>query len=162
MKVSDVMMSDPAFCVPESNIGEAVEMLWNHNCGILPVVNAAGKVIGVITDRDVAIAMGTRGRRAGELRVGDVVPERVYTCGANEDIRAALATMARQRLRRLPVVNNQGRLEGLLSMDDIIIHFEKLAGEDQISSEEIVDTLQKIYGPKLPVAIRKRVLATAG
>ena len=60
MKVKDAMSKTPVFCRLETNLGSAVEMLWNHNCGMLPVVDAQRQVVGVITDRDIAIALGTR------------------------------------------------------------------------------------------------------
>lgn len=58
MKVKDVMVGTPASCTTETNLGAAVEVLWNQNCGILPVVNEEEKVIGVVTDRDMCIALG--------------------------------------------------------------------------------------------------------
>src|SRR5574340_880164 len=62
MKVADVMMGTPASCTETTNLAAAVEILWERNCGIVPVVNPDGKVTGVVTDRDICIALGTRNR----------------------------------------------------------------------------------------------------
>ena len=71
MKVKDVMTQPAVCCAPGTNVGEAVELMWVHNCGTLPVTGTGGKLEGIVTDRDISIAMGTRNRLAGELTVGE-------------------------------------------------------------------------------------------
>ena len=154
MKVQDVMMRTPASCTPETNLGAAVEILWDRNCGMLPVVDARQRVIGVITDRDLCVALGTHNRLPGEITVGEVLSGEAFTCGAEDDIHAALHTMAHKKVRRLPVVNQDGVLEGILSMDNVVLHAE-LGGRNQfaeLSQEDVVKTLKQIYGPRLPQA----------
>ena len=73
MKVKEIMMGTPCYCHPETNLGSATELMWNANCGFLPVESADGKVVGVITDRDICIALGTRNRPAGEVTVAEVL-----------------------------------------------------------------------------------------
>jgi CBS domain-containing protein len=93
MKVQDAMMRTPAYCSPETNLGSAIEMLWERNCGILPIVDAQEKVIGVVTDRDLCVALGTRNRLAGQITVGEVATGEVHSCRGNDDIHTALQTM---------------------------------------------------------------------
>jgi len=152
MKVEDVMMRTAVSCTPETNLGCAIELLWTRNCGMLPVVDAAKKVIGVVTDRDLSIAMGTRNRLPGEITVGSVMREEPATCHPEDDIRSALAAMASRKVRRLPVVNRKGALEGLLSMDDVILHTDvgNWARSAELSQDEVIRTLRQIYGPTLP------------
>lgn len=114
------MMTAPARCTPEINLGAAVEILWNENCGILPVVDGDEKVISVITERDICIALGTRNRLPGEITVGDVATHRAICCSSHDDVRSALAKMVEAKVRRLPVVNAEGKLEGILTMDHIV------------------------------------------
>jgi CBS domain-containing protein len=161
MKVSDVMTRTPAFCTPETNLGSAVEVLWNRNCGILPVVNSDQQVISVITDRDICIALGTRNRLPGELTVGDVATQRAICCGAEEDVRSALGRMAEAKVRRLPVVSADGRLEGLLSVEDVIgrTNPEPAAKGTGLASEDVLSTLRKLYAPQLPQTVRKAAVA---
>jgi CBS domain-containing protein len=156
MKVQDLMISDPVFCTPELNLGAAVEMLSKYNCGILPVVDAAGKVTGVVTDRDICIGLGMRNQSAAEIVVGELASPAVYVCKAQDDVRSALQTMAQKRVRRLPVVDAAGKLVGILSIDDIILHVKALGTyPDGPTNEEVVDSLRQIYGMKLPAVVPK-------
>lgn len=160
MKVQDLMISDPVFCTPETNLASAVEMLQNYNCGILPVVDAAGKVTGVVTDRDICIALGTRNQSAAQITVRELASPAVYVCKAQDDVRSALQTMAQRKVRRLPVVDAAGKLAGILSMDDIIIHVKTTLGThaDGPTNEEVLDTLRKVYGMKLPAVVPKHAV----
>ena len=162
MRVEAVMMRTPVCCGPETNLGAATELLWSRNCGMLPVVDAQQKVIGVITDRDLCIALGTRNQLAGEVAVGDVMSGTVYSCRPEDDIHAALDAMAQNRVRRLPVVNKEGHLEGILSMDNIVLHADAAgAGKTaELAPRDIVVTLQRIYGPRVPQVVQTRA-ATA-
>jgi CBS domain-containing protein len=158
MKVKDVMMRMPAVCDAGANVGTAVEILWNRNCGILPIVNSQRKVVGVVTDRDLCIALGTRNRLPSEITVDQVASGKVFSCKPDDDIRDALNTMARQKVRRLPVVNKAGALEGILSMDDVILHSEGgVAGKtSELSYDAVVNALKQVYLPELPAVLRQK------
>lgn len=157
MKVKDVMTQSAVCCGLETNVGRAVELMWNRNVGMLPVVDGDGKLIGVVTDRDICIAMGTRNRLSGELNVGEVAIGKVFTCKPNDDVHEALHEMGNHQVRRLPVVNDQGVLQGVLSMDDLILHSEvgKLRGACELSSEEVASTLKKVYGLQQSIVASK-------
>jgi CBS domain-containing protein len=156
MKVEDVMMRTAASCSRETNLGAAVEILWNRNCGILPVVNAELKVIGVITDRDICIALGTRNRLPGEITVGELASGKLCACRPEDDIRSALALIAEAKVRRLPVLTADGKLEGIPSMDDIVGHAEARGkAANELSNDDVVETLKAIYRPHLPEVIKR-------
>lgn len=162
MKVKDVMMGTPAVCRAESNLGEAVEILWDRNCGILPVVNGDSKVIGVVTDRDICIALGTRNRLPGEITAGELISGKLFTCEPDDDIRIALATMAQEKVRRLPVVDAKGKLQGILSMDNVVLHAMP-AGPGktpELSFEHVALTLKKLYGLQVPQLVQKKSAAS--
>jgi len=147
MKVKDVMTRQAVCCSPATNVGAAVELLWVYDCGMLPIVGPDGKLAGLVTDRDICIAMGTRNRLPGELTLGEIATARVFTCKPEDDIHEALGTMAEQQIRRLPVVNDQGFPQGILSMDDIVAHgdLDKWQGCCELSAEEIIRSLKKLY-----------------
>jgi CBS domain-containing protein len=149
MKVSEFMIGTPAWCKPEANLGEAVEILWNRNCGILPVVDAENKVIAVVTDRDICFALGTRNHLPGDIRVEEVMSKSVQVCEPADRIETALARMRQAKVRRLPVVDAERKLLGILSMDDIVLHVraEELL---ELSTDEVMRTLEAIYGRNLP------------
>jgi CBS domain-containing protein len=162
MKVIDVMTGTPFYCDPQTNLGSAAELLWNQNCGILPIVDNQ-KVVGVVTDRDLFIALGTRNRLPGDITVGEVSSGRVHLCYADDDIHAALETMAREKVRRLPVIDRKGVLRGILSMDDMILRAEapKPGARPDLSYEDVMRALRKIYSPETPLATQGRAAASA-
>lgn len=157
MKVKEFMTQSAVCCGAETNVGRAVELMWNRNVGMLPVVDGDGKLIGVVTDRDICIALGTRYRLPGELTVGEVAIRKVFTCKPNDDVHEALYEMGNHQVRRLPVVNDQGVPQGVLSMDDLLLHSKvgKLRGAGELSSEEVASTLKKVYRLQQPVVASK-------
>jgi len=149
MKVKDIMAKAPASCSLETNLGAAVEILWKRNCGILPVVDAQRKVVGVITDRDIAMAMGTRNQLPGEVSVAEVATRKIHSCKPTDDLRWALDTMAENKVRRLVVLNEQNQLEGLLSMDDIVLLAEtNTMGRADVSADDVLRALKVLYSPQ--------------
>lgn len=162
MRVVDVMMGTPYFCRPEANLGSATELMWTGNCGFLPVVGDDDKVIGIITDRDICVALGTRGRPSGEVTVAEVMSTKVYSCSPEDDIHVALRAMREGHVRRLPVITKKGALVGVISMDDVLLRAQapSLGKTPELSSEEIVKTFQAINVRQLPQTVAtKRAVA---
>jgi CBS domain-containing protein len=157
MKVKEVMTQAAVCCGPETNVGGAVELMWNRNVGMLPVVANDGKLMGVVTDRDICIAIGTRNKLAGELTIGEVATSKVFTCKPEDDVHEALHIMGKHQVRRLPVVDEKGIPQGILSMDDLVVHSEvgKLRGACDLSSEEVSSVLKKVYGLRQPLVPSK-------
>src|SRR5579863_7197764 len=100
MKVRDVMIRNVKFCGPQTNLAAVAEILWKAGCGTLPVVDN-GRVLGVITDRDIAIGLGTRNMRPSEVTVSNLLLPKLFYCSAADDIHLALQTMSAQKVRRL-------------------------------------------------------------
>jgi CBS domain-containing protein len=161
MEVKEIMSQSAVCCTPETNVGVAVELMWVRNCGMLPVVGPDQKLVGIVTDRDICIAMGTRNRLPGELSVGEIATQDVFTCEPDDEIHQALQTMASKHVRRLPVLNSKGIPQGILSMDDIITHgdLHKWEGCCELSSEEIIRGLKQLYGQTLPLVQTKTAAA---
>ena len=122
MKVQEIMTHSVRSCRPDTNLAEAVRDMWEADCGALPVIDAENHVIGVITDRDICVAVATRGRTADRIAVREVVDGRVYTCLAGDDTTAVLKVMQAQKVRRLPVIDPDGHLQGMVSFNDIATH----------------------------------------
>ena len=161
MKVKDIMMGTPYYCQPDTNLASATEVMWNANCGFLPVMSTDGRVIGVITDRDICIALGTRNRPAGEVTVAEVLTGKLYTCAPDDDIHMALQTLKEVAVRRLPVVSQDGTLVGVLSMDDILLRAEpsSLGKEPELSNDEVVRTFRSITQRRVPEIVTTRMAA---
>jgi CBS domain-containing protein len=114
--------------------------MWDGDCGILPVV-AAGKLVGVVTDRDMYIALATQNKQPSQLTAGAVATRTVSTCEPEDHVSTALATMKTARVRRLPVVGFGGSVLGVLSMNDVV----RAAGPRRpVRSDEVIEVLQTI------------------
>jgi len=124
MRVQDIVTKDVSFCSPGTNAAAATEIMWTRNCGALPIVEDSRGVIGMVTDRDLLIALGTRNRNASDLPVSEVMSKDLSLCTPDDDVRDALKIMAERQLHRLPVVDKDGGLKGILSLDDIALRAE--------------------------------------
>ena len=119
MKIDQIMTPSPATCGPTDNLGQVVEHMWDADCGIVPVVDDGGHLLGVITDRDICFATGTRDLAPAQIRAVDMVRGSVVACRPDDDLQTALALMKQHRLRRLPVTTEEGVLHGIVSLNDI-------------------------------------------
>jgi len=146
MKIKDIMTADVRTCTPDTTVAEAAQLMWDGDCGILPVVDD-GELIGVATDRDMYVALATRNERASQMRVGAVTTGAPVTCTPDDDLQTALATMREARVRRLPVVGFGNALLGVLSLNDIVMAAGK---RDGVACEDVVRTLQAIGGHHHP------------
>jgi CBS domain-containing protein len=147
MKIKEIMTRDPRLATPTTTLAEAAALMLEADCGILPVVEN-GDLVGVVTDRDMYIALATRDRRASELAVGEVAQSPVRMCDAEDDIQAGLQTMARFRVRRLPVRGAGGAIVGVVSIDDILLNAGALK---TLSRLEPLRTLQAICAQHRPL-----------
>ena len=150
MKISSLMTPDPITCLPTTNLAEAAALMLQGDCGILPVVDG-GKLRGVVTDRDLFIALATRDRLPSSLTVGDVMHGPLFTCGPDDDVDAALDVMKQHAVRRLPVEGFGGTVIGMVSMNDIVRAVDKKA----VRGAAVIDTMQSIcahHRPALRIA----------
>jgi CBS domain-containing protein len=161
MKVKEVMMGTPYTCRRETNLGEAAELMWKGDCGFLPITGADNQVCGVITDRDICIALGTRNKLAGEVTAGEVTAVKLYSCSPEDEIHVALLTMQEGKVRRLPVIDSNGRAVGVLSMDDVLLRAEPSGSGKivELSTDEIVRSYRAINRRELPLVVEKRAAA---
>ena len=125
MNVNDIMSSKVMSCSPEASLAQAAILMWESDCGSIPVVSD-DRPVGIITDRDIAMCCALNNRAPGELSVLIITADRaLYTCSTTDTIEDALAVMKDKKVRRLPVVDKDGRLAGMLSIDDIISSADK-------------------------------------
>jgi CBS domain-containing protein len=149
MEVRRIMTSNVAACRPDTNLSAVAGLMWDYDCGVIPVIDENRKVVGVITDRDICMAAAMSNRPASQISVGELTSGEVFACAPEDDVSEALATMQRGRVLRLPVVDRDGTLQGILSMNDIVLRAEdgrKREG-DGISYAEVVNT-RKVIGQR--------------
>lgn len=142
MKVADVMSRKVRTCTPEDDLGQAALEMWNGDCGILPVVRG-GRVVGVVTDRDICMGVALSGHRPTERRVSEVMSKEIYSCVSDDDLGDALETMALRQVRRLPVIDGD-QLVGILSMNDVVTRARR---PGHPSGPEVLAALRAICAP---------------
>jgi CBS domain-containing protein len=141
MKVQDIMTRSVHTCTPETSLPQVAKLMWGGCCGVIPVIDHRGHVAGVITDRDIGMALMNTSRRPGNVAAREAMSHTVHSCSPEEDIRSALTTMRLSKIRRLPVIGMDGLLKGILSMDDIVL---RGVTSDAPSSPEIVAAMREI------------------
>ena len=155
MQVQDIMTSDVQCCGLDTNLTAAAKMMEDSDCGALPVVNVHGQVMGMITDRDICMAAATNQKPASDITVWETVSGEAHTCQMSDDVHTALDIMKRKRVRRLPVVDEEGMLQGIVAINDLLL----LAGEAKrgvapaISYEDVVRTLKAISAHRILVEV---------
>lgn len=152
MKTHELMTRDVDACSPATDLAAVSMAMWRQDCGIVPVIDDGRHVLGVITDRDICMALATRHRRAEELNAGEVMSGEVAFVRPEDDVRVALETMRTRRVRRLPVVDTEQRLRGVVSINDVVLHARPSGGRvtSGISANDVLSTLQGICGHSLP------------
>ena len=149
MKVKDLQTSDVRSCTPDTNLAQAAQIMWDGDCGAVPVVDADRTLLGLITDRDICIATATRSAAPADLAVRDVMSTgQVYFCRPEDDVRTVLATMGTHQVRRLPVIDRQSKLIGIVSLNDLVRRAEYRSGAD-VPAAELLDALRAISTPTL-------------
>lgn len=160
MNVHERMTRDVATCSPDADLAAVARILWDHDCGVVPVVDPSGRVLGLITDRDVCMAAWSRGARLLDLRAADAMSRDVVACGPDDDLARALELMGLRQVRRLPVTDPRGRIVGLISWADLAR--EAARSQGALSPSALVAALAMICEPRCPLpAPRKRAGAAA-
>lgn len=146
MKIQDLMTSDVQCCGPDTNLAAAAKMMWDSDCGALPVLNVEGHVMGMITDRDICMAAATKNKPASDITVWETISGKVYTCQPSDDVHTALDIMKREKVRRLPVVEEDGVLQGIVAMNDFVLLAADAKGAKApaVSYEDVVRTMKAI------------------
>jgi CBS domain-containing protein len=144
MRIADLYTPDVRSCDPASDLTLAGSILAETSCGALPVVDASARVVGIVTDRDLCLALTSRNVRASELTVGDVMTRTVQTCREEDDARYALRLMGDHKVHRLPVVNAEGRLRGIVSLDDLVLAVHEAGDTPGLNAREVMDVLGSI------------------
>jgi CBS domain-containing protein len=153
MKVQDVMTRDVQTCRLETDLAEAAMRMWRGDFGALPVVTPAGKVVGMITDRDICIAAATKHRDPAKIRVQEAISGRVYGCSPDTEIHEALKIMQEKQVRRLPIIRaDDGRLAGILSINDLALQAQG-GPRAELSAQDVESTIRAICAHRtLPLA----------
>ncbi len=143
MKVKDIMTSDPVSVTPETPLREAARMMKQHNVGIIPVVEREGskQLVGVITDRDIAVRCVAEGHDSSKCPVREAMSSDVQTARADDDVSSVMRLMGKEQVRRIPIVDERGGLVGIVAQADIVRE-----ADDENLAEETVEKISREGG----------------
>lgn len=146
MLIRELSPTYVASCHPDTALADAATLMREHDCGILPVVDGSYKVLGVLTDRDICMAVSSRDVLASALRARDVMSTTIHTIAAGDTAAQALRVMRKHHVRRLPITAPDGVLEGIVSLNDLFLA-AKPPGGSQLGSpspEDLIQTMKAI------------------
>ena len=152
MIVAEVMTQKVHTCSPTDPLHAAVQIMWEHDCGSVPVVREDGHVIGMITDRDVCMAAFLRGQRLDECVVRDVMAAPAITCRPSDPVEKAESAMREYRIRRVAVIDESDRVTGIVSMNDLVLAVPRADNQRGKRPESLVGTLTAICQHRNPPA----------
>jgi CBS domain-containing protein len=150
MNVSQIMSQNVQFCRPADNLETAAGIMWNHDLGCLPVLSSTNEIVGMITDRDICMACYTQGLPPRNIRVSSVMSQAVYSCRPDETINDVVEKLSSYQVRRLPVLESDGKLVGMVSLQDLAREAEREIGlkKQEISAADVINTLAAICQPR--------------
>jgi len=121
MKCMDVLTKDPVCCLPDDTVEQAARLMKKEDVGPIPVIESrqSKKLLGIVTDRDMAVKVVAEGRDNKQTKVEEIMTRNPVTCHPNDDLQVALDAMAQHQIRRVPVVDDQGRITGIIAQADV-------------------------------------------
>ena len=150
MKVKDAMKTDVAFCLTGDSLMKAADTMRIRDCGVVPIVDDARKAVGMLTDRDICLAIAARNRKASEVKAAELIKGVIIACFADDDLESALRKMQKYRVKRLAVVDRDGVLVGICSIADVVLSVRK----DKQLKKKIYATIKAIAQPS-PIVLRE-------
>ena len=150
MKVFEVMTIDAGFCNSDDSLTKAAEIMRRKDCGIVPVIDAEMRVVGVITDRDICLAAAEFNRKMADIKAHELDPQFVKTCAPDDDVKDVLRRMRKYKIKRLCVVGQEKELLGVISLSDILLK----AGDKKSIRKLIFSTLSAIVKPA-PIVLKE-------
>jgi CBS domain-containing protein len=146
MKARDIMTVEPVCCTPEDSVTRAAEIMAHGHWGCLPVVDARSRrIVGILTDRDLALRVVAQGRPPANIRVGEVMSRGVVCCRADEDLEDIEQYMRSHRVRRIPVVDARARVIGIISQADLALR--ALRPRRALDADALARTVEAISEP---------------
>ena len=146
MQIKDIMSHPVVSCPADSTLDHAARLMWEFDCGIVPVIGDDGRLAGIVTDRDICMAAYTQGRVLSAIPVGTAMATQVVAVHGEELIEQAEHLMRDSQIRRLPVLDNDNRPVGIVSMNDLA-RLAARAHKNAVN-RELVETLAAVCEPR--------------
>ena len=125
-KCNEVMTKNPVCCVPDNMVIKAADLMKSDHVGSIPVIEneQTQKLVGIVTDRDLALKVVAEGLDAKSTKVETIMTRKVVTCSPEDDVQKAVDAMSKHQLRRIPVVDDDNKILGIIAQADVAIHFD--------------------------------------
>lgn len=144
MKVKDIMTKSPCSIKASQRLNEAANLMWEFDCGCLPVADEVEHVTGVITDRDICMAAYTKGLPLASIPVSTAMSKTIYSVSNEDSIESAEDLMRHHQVRRLPVLDKQKKLIGILSLNDIALAYKNRSLGSAVKATDVAKTLASV------------------
>lgn len=145
MKVTELMTATPCCCSANDTVEEVARIMRDNDCGSVPVTDDAGRLAGIVTDRDLTVRGFAEGK-SGNTRVGDIMTPSPYTCSVDDDIGTVEMIMADNQVRRVPIIDSVGRCVGIIAQADLA----NAAERSKVSEHEVAVVVERISEPANP------------
>ena len=162
MQIKDVMTRPVVTCAAATTLDQAARLMWDFDCGIIPVVGDDGRVAGVVTDRDICMAAYTQGRALSDIPVSTAMAEHVVAGHLDDTVEHVESLMRTSQIRRVPILDGDDRLAGVVSLNDLarVAVRARRNGVDR----ELVKTMAAVCQPRngavpVPAAVVRHSLA---
>jgi len=151
MNVDQLMTKEVFSCLPGDSLAKAARLMWDHDIGCLPVVDAQGRVLAMITDRDICMAGHLTGKRLAELSIGSAMSKKVVACNPTDSAETAEELMRLSQIRRLAVVDTGGSMVGIISLNDLARASARVRGHKPktVELQDVAATLAAICEPRV-------------
>lgn len=138
-----IMKQAPTACLPDDTLSQAAEIMWQADCGAIPVVNAEGKLVGIITDRDICIATHTRALPPAGISVKSTMSQDIVFATPDDSLAHVARLMGQKQVRRIPIAED-GRLVGMVALADLARHIRSAEGNSLPAYRTLVHTLASL------------------
>jgi CBS domain-containing protein len=143
MEAHEIMTRDPACCTPDHTVRDAAQLMQDHDCGCIPVIDDARHLLGVVTDRDLACRCLAAGL-GPETTVAEVMSVSPSCCAPDDDVQYVERIMEERQVRRVPVVDARGVCVGMVSQADVVRAADRSA---QVSDREVARMVERVSAP---------------
>jgi CBS domain-containing protein len=148
MNVENLMTRDPKTCSPADTLHRAAQLMWENDCGTVPIVDGGGMLVGIVTDRDVCMSGYMQGRPLHEISIESAMSKVLFTLTPSLRMRDAVKVFAEKTVRRLPVIDEGGKLVGILSLADVVRATHEGRIGKSVKSDAVLDAFHGVSKPR--------------
>jgi len=169
MKIQELMTKNVQTCRPTDSLSHAAQAMWEADVGCLPVVDDEQLVVGMITDRDICMAAHLRGAPLWAVPVADAMAKVVFSCAPNDKPADVIELCSDKRVRRVPIVDEAGKLLGLITLAGLAHAIESAKSKPGVSAKDVCATLGAVTArresqasARMEVEVTRETLAAKG